>query len=58
MIKYKMPFKCGEFVKLNTMSQPYTFLGYIDKDCKRGLIANLYGDKLEIWINDITHYQN
>jgi hypothetical protein len=47
-----MPYKCGQNVRLN--EQTYLFLGYTDNDCKRGIVADVHGNKVEIEISNLS----
>jgi hypothetical protein len=49
----KMPYKCGQNVRLN--EQTYLFLGYTDIDCKRGWIADKHGNGLEVQISNLSN---
>jgi hypothetical protein len=52
MSNSKMPYKCGQNVRMN--EQTYLFLGYTDNDCKRGIVADKYGNKVEVEISKLS----
>ncbi len=54
MSNSKMPYKCGQYVRLNQINHDYLFLGYIDNDCKRGIVADKYGNKVEVEISKLS----
>lgn len=46
MIKEKK-YKSGEYIKIGDIT--YLFLGYIDSKYKRCMVADRYGNKIELW---------
>lgn len=54
MSNSKMPYKCGQNVRMN--EQTYLFLGYIDNDCKRGIVADVHGNKVEVQISNLSRH--
>jgi hypothetical protein len=54
MSNSKMPYKCGQYVRLNQINHDYLFLGYIDNDCKRGIVADVHGNKVEVEISKLS----
>ena len=43
--------KTGAYIIFN--KEKYLFLGYIDYKKKRCLLADQYGNKIEVWSNDL-----
>lgn len=54
MTNPKMPLKCGQYVRLNQINHDYLFLGYTDNDGKRGIVADKYGNKVEVEISNLN----
>jgi hypothetical protein len=54
MSNSKMPLKCGQDVRFN--QHIYLFLGYIDNDGKRGIVADKHGNKVEVEISNLSRH--